>query len=456
MNFVIVDVETTGGSPKNSKITEIAMYKHDGEKVVDEFSSLVNPEIEIPEFIVRLTGITNDHVKNAPKFYEIAKTVIEFCENTVFVAHNVSFDYGMFRSEFKTLGFDFRKPHLCTVETSRKIIPNHDSYSLGKLSRSLGIKITNRHRAGGDALATTKLFDILIEKNKKELLSAIKEELNPKSVHPNLDMETIDELPSKVGVYIFYNEFNQIIYIGKSISIKNRVLQHLRNKSTSKGIRMAEEIVRVEFKLMGSELIALLFESELIKQHQPKFNRKLRKSRFPYGLFDCLNPDGYIELQVQSISKTDADPLLHFTSKKEGADYLMYLTSKYELCQKLCGLYKSTSSCFQYELQECKGACIGKETKDSYNKRIEEFIDALKYDYTSFIVLEKGRTRNEKSIVLIENGTFKGYGFVPYPVFKKDREHWLEYIKTLKEDRDTKTIINTYLRKKKHYKKIEL
>jgi DNA polymerase-3 subunit epsilon len=266
MNFVIVDVETTGGSPKNSKITEIAMYKFNGTEVIDEFSSLVDPEMEIPEFIVRLTGITNDHVKNAPKFYEIAKQIIEFCDDTIFVAHNVSFDYGMFRSEFKNLGYDFRKPHLCTVESARKIIPNHASYSLGKLSRAIGIVIKNRHRAGGDALATTKLFQILYEKDKKMLESFIKEELNPKNIHPNLDMDSIDELPSKVGVYFFYNEFNQVIYIGKSISIKNRVLQHLRNKNSSKAIRMVDEIARVEYELTGSELIALLFESELIKK----------------------------------------------------------------------------------------------------------------------------------------------------------------------------------------------
>jgi DNA polymerase-3 subunit epsilon len=456
MNFVIVDVETTGGSPKNSKITEIAMYKFNGTEVIDEFSSLVDPEMEIPEFIVRLTGITNDHVKNAPKFYEIAKQIIEFCDDTIFVAHNVSFDYGMFRSEFKNLGYDFRKPHLCTVESARKIIPNHASYSLGKLSRAIGIVIKNRHRAGGDALATTKLFQILYEKDKKMLESFIKEELNPKNIHPNLDMDSIDELPSKVGVYFFYNEFNQVIYIGKSISIKNRVLQHLRNKNSSKAIRMVDEIARVEYELTGSELIALLFESELIKKHQPKFNRKLRKSRFPYGLFDSVNEKGYIELQIISISKTEDEPLLHFTSKKEGSDFLMNLTEKHELCQQLCGLYDSSSGCFQFELKSCKGACVGKEDTIDYNARIQKFIDGLTFDHRSFIVLEKGRSRNEKSVVLLEKGKFKGYGYLPYPIFKQDTSRWMEFIQTLKEDRDTKSIINGYLRKKDNYKRIEL
>lgn len=456
MNFVIVDVETTGGSPKNSKITEIAMYKYNGTEIIDEFSALVDPEMLIPEFIVRLTGITNKHVEGAPKFFEIAKKVIEFFEGCIFVAHNVSFDYGMIRAEFKHLGYDFRKPHLCTVEASRKIIPNHASYSLGKLSRAIGIQIKNRHRAGGDALATTKLFEILYKKNQKKLETFIKEELNPKNIHPNLDMDTIDELPSKVGVYFFYNEFNQIIYIGKSISVKNRVIQHLRNKSSSKAIRMLDEIARVEHTLTGSELIALLFESELIKKHQPKFNRKLRKSRFPYGLYDTLNEDGYLELKIISIAKSENEPLLHFTSRKEGTDFLMNLIAKHSLCQKLCGLYDSKSSCFQYELKACKGACVGEEKNIEYNNRIQKFIESLVFDFSSFIIIEKGRNRNEKSIVLMENGTFKGYGYLPYPVFKQDKSLWLEHIQTLKEDRDTKSIINGYLRKKKTFKRIDL
>ena len=456
MNFVIVDVETTGGSPKNSKITEIAMYKYNGTEIIDEFSALVDPEMLIPEFIVRLTGITNKHVEGAPKFFEIAKKVIEFFEGCIFVAHNVSFDYGMIRAEFKHLGYDFRKPHLCTVEASRKIIPNHASYSLGKLSRAIGIQIKNRHRAGGDALATTKLFEILYKKNQKKLETFIKEELNPKNIHPNLDMDTIDELPSKVGVYFFYNEFNQIIYIGKSISVKNRVIQHLRNKSSSKAIRMVDEIARVEHTMTGSELIALLFESELIKKHQPKFNRKLRKSRFPYGLYDTLNEDGYLELKIISIAKSENEPLLHFTSRKEGTDFLMNLIAKHSLCQKLCGLYDSKSSCFQYELKACKGACVGEEKNIEYNTRIQKFIESLVFDFSSFIMIEKGRNRNEKSIVLMENGTFKGYGYLPYPVFKQDKSLWLEHIQSLKEDRDTKSIINGYLRKKKTFKRIDL
>ena len=455
MNFVIVDVETTGGSPKSSKITELAMYKFNGKKIIDEYATLINPEMEIPEFIVRLTGITNDHVKNAPKFYEIAKDVIEFFEDCIFVAHNVSFDYGMFRSEFKTLGYDFRKPHLCTVVTSRAIIPGHESYSLGKLSRAIGIKIENRHRAGGDALATTKLFEILYKKDQVALIDHIKEELNPKSVHPNLDINTIDALPNKIGVYRFYNEFNQIIYIGKSIHIKNRVEQHLRNNKSVKGSRMIEEICRIDYELTGSDLIAMLLESELIKKHQPKFNRKLRKSRFPYGLYDQTNIDGYIELSIGRIDKEETMPILHFSSKKEGTEYLRGVVERHTLCQKLCHIYDSKSSCFQYEIKSCNGACIGKESAESYNERIESYIESLRYHGRTFMILEKGRERNEKSIVLIKDGIYQGYGFAPYQLYTKHIKQLDEFVDSKKQDRDVTSIINLYLRKNKRHKIVE-
>lgn len=186
MHYVIIDIETTGGNPKNSKITEIAMYKHDGENIIDEYITLLNPEINIPPFIVQLTGISDEMVQNSPKFFEIAKDIVEFTEGCIFVAHNVAFDYGVIRHEFKSLGYDYRRPHLCTVRTSRHLIPGHESYSLGKLSRKLGIEITSRHRAGGDALATAHLFSILHNKAKGDLKNFIHQELNPKQLHPNL------------------------------------------------------------------------------------------------------------------------------------------------------------------------------------------------------------------------------------------------------------------------------
>jgi DNA polymerase-3 subunit epsilon len=454
--FVIVDVETTGGSPKSSRITELAMYKYDGVKIVDEFITLLNPEQAIPEFIKRLTGINDEMVSNAPRFFEIAKQIVEFTKDCIFVAHNVAFDYGMFRSEFRNLGYDFRMPHLCTVRAARFILPGYKSYSLGNISKEFGIEIKGRHRAGGDAFATSKLFEILYNKDQNSLKTFIQEEINPKSMHPNLDLNIIDDLPSKPGIYRFYNEFNQLIYIGKSINIRKRVEQHLRNTKTAKGIQLIQEIVRVDFEETGSELIALLLESELIKLHKPIFNRRLRKSLFPFGLYDEMNEKGYLKLQIHSTSKKDSHPLIHFSSRKEALSYLMRVVENHQFCQKLCGLYQSKNACFHYEIKQCMGACVEEESPSSYNLRIENFISSLTFEGKSFYILDKGRNKSEKSIVLIKNGNYLGYGYAPYHFHGKKPSQWSCFIKLQKENRDIKSIINQFVRKDSIHKIVEL
>ncbi len=164
--FAIIDIETTGNSNRYGKITEIAIYQHNGQEITGSFSTLINPEMDIPYFISKLTGITNSMVQKAPKFYEVAKTIVEMTRGRTFIAHNVSFDYKFIKEEFKRLGYDFNSKTLCTVQLSRKLLPGHASYALGKLCADLGIKINGRHRAAGDALATVKLFEILLETNR--------------------------------------------------------------------------------------------------------------------------------------------------------------------------------------------------------------------------------------------------------------------------------------------------
>ena len=449
VHYAICDIETTGGNPKNSKITEIAIYKHDGEKVIDEYDTLVNPEIPIPPFIVNLTGINDRMVENSPRFFEIAKEIIEFTKDCVFVAHNVGFDYGVLRSEFRSLGFDFRRPHLCTVRSSRHVLPGHDSYSLGKLTRALGIDLIGRHRAGGDALATAKLFGIIYEKDKENLLSFIQEELNPKRLHPNLDIDFLDDIPNKTGVYKFYNDTNQLIYIGKSIHIKKRIEQHLRNLKTSKGVEMQKEIARIDYELTGSELIALLLESQLIKQYTPKYNRALRRNKSPYGLFSYIDGNDYIRLYVGQTAKLSEIPLATFSTKKEGNGFMLRIVDENNLCQKLCDLYKTNSACFQYEIGECKGACIQKESSTSNNSRCQKLIDTLNLKEASFYIIGKGRQKNEKSLVLIKKGTLQGFGYAPFHFNRKKPKDWEEFISFSGEDRDARSIVRLFLRKNK-------
>jgi len=456
MNYVIIDVETTGGSPKTTKVTEIALYKFDGQSIVDEFVTLVNPEEKIPEFIVKLTGISDGMVANSPRFFEIAKQIIEFCSDCIFVAHNVSFDYNVIRREYKRLGYDFRLPQLCTVRASRLVFPGYESYSLGKITRQLGIQLNGRHRAGGDALATVHLFKLIFEKDSEKLNGLIQHEINPKIVHGALDLETIENLPNKTGVYLFYNEHNHLIYIGKSKNIRSRVEQHLRNSKQEKGIRLIQEIARVEFELTGSETIALLRESHLVKYHKPKFNRALKKSNFSYGIFDELDLNGYLRLVVRSLGKSASNPIIQFTSRKEASDFLEYMRSKYNLCEKYCGIKKVENACFYYSIEECKGACLDIETTELYNQRVQLFVDKLTFERKSFFILDKGRDKFEKSLVYVEKGVFIGFGFAPYHFNNLDVSGWKKFIKPQQENRDDKTIINQALFRKPDVKIIEV
>jgi len=225
--YAIIDIETTGGQFNEEGITEIAIYKFDGHEIIDQFVSLVNPEIPIQPFVVKLTGINDAMLRSAPKFFEVAKRIIEMTNDCVLVANNAEFDYRILRTEFRRLGYDFKQKTLCTVELSKKLLPEQTSHSLGKLVRALGIPMADRHRASGDALATVKLFQLLLAKDIEKVIlkELIKSEIQ-KGITPKLHV-IIDNLPSKTGVYYIHNEGGKLIYIGKSKNIKKRINQHL-------------------------------------------------------------------------------------------------------------------------------------------------------------------------------------------------------------------------------------
>ena len=231
MLYAVVDIETTGNGYKGQKITEISALIFDGKKIVDEFTSLVNPEQNIPTFITNLTGITNAMVRNAPKFYEVAKKVEEITKGTIFVAHNVNFDYNIIQAEFKSLGYDFKRKKLCTVRLTRKIIPGLPSYSLGNICSGENIPINGRHRAKGDAEATVELFRRLLERDDNFTINSF---LNPRSrqatLPPLLDKIVVDKLPETFGVYYFKNLAKEVIYVGKANNIKQRVISHFYDK----------------------------------------------------------------------------------------------------------------------------------------------------------------------------------------------------------------------------------
>ena len=450
--YAILDIETTGGQYNEEGITEIAIYKHDGHEVIDQFISLVNPEKTIQPFVVKLTGINNAMLRSAPKFYEVAKRIIEITEGCIIVAHNAAFDYRILSTEFRRLGYTFKKPTLCTVELAKKLIPEQPSYSLGKLVRSLGIPIADRHRASGDAMATVKLFKLLLSKDSgKEIVkSYIKTEVKA-GMSPKL-LDIVESVPSKTGIYYIHNEKGDLIYIGKSKNIKKRVNQHFTG-TNQKSKKIQRDVYTVTYEETGSELIALLKESEEIKINKPLYNRAQKKSLFTWALYAEKNENGYIKLSIQKADGRKKE-ITSFTSALEGKNTLFKITEKYNLCQKINGLYDTKKSCFQYDTKQCYGACIDKESSESYNKRVAQFLEESTYTSNNMIVVDRGRTYDERSAILIENGIYKGYCFYDLNYQITNLDILKKLLIPMQNNRDTKNIIQGYLRKHKVIKVI--
>jgi len=285
--YAIIDIETTGGKYNEEGITEIAIHKYDGNDVLDSFISLVNPEKEIQPFVVNLTGINSKMLRNAPKFYEIAKRIVEITKDCTLVAHNAKFDYRILRNEFKRLGYDFEVPTLCTVELSKKLIPDLESYSLGKLCRNIGIPVTDRHRANGDALATIKLLEILLQKDTEKIIVKSTVKTGNKRDLSKKFLTILEPLPPKTGVFYFHKYNGDILYIGKGKNIK-KVVNQVFLRTSKKTRSLLKETVSVSYDITGSELIALLKYQEEIKSHQPKYNKK-NKVRIQYTNFSNEN-----------------------------------------------------------------------------------------------------------------------------------------------------------------------
>ena len=445
--YAILDIETTGGQFNEEGITEIAIYKYDGYEIVDQFISLVNPEKPIQPFVVKLTGINNAMLRSAPKFYEVAKRIIEITDDCILVAHNTSFDYRILRTEFNRLGYDFIKPTLCTVELAKKLIPEQPSYSLGKLVRALGIPMSDRHRASGDALATVKLFQLLLAKDseKEIVIGLIKAEIKS-GLSPKL-LDIVESLPNKTGIYYIHNEKGDLIYIGKSKNIKKRVNQHFTGKN-NKSKKIQAQVFTVTYEETGSELVALLKESEEIKINKPIHNRAQRKSIFQWALYEVLDDKGYLNLKLQKADGRKKE-ITSYTTLQEGKNSLFRITEKYNLCQKLNGLYETQNGCFQHKINECNGACLGKETPEIYNERVEEFLNEMSFNNQNRIIVDRGRKINERSAVLIENGIYKGYCFFDLNYQITNMEVFKTILIPMQNNRDTRTIIQSYLRKNK-------
>ncbi len=454
--YAIIDVETTGGRASRDKITEIAIVLHDGEKVLDTFESLVNPECPIPYGITEMTGITQEMVENAPKFYEIAKKIVELTEGAIFVAHNVRFDYGFVREEFKRLGYTYTRKQLCTVRLAKKAFPGLPSYGLDSLIRHLGLKVGTRHRAMGDTLATVDLFERILQKEKMQdqVESIINLGIRESKLPGSLTMEKIHAIPEACGVYYFHDQTGQVIYVGKSINIQKRVAQHFTEK-TEKSNKLQRLVHDVSWEITGSELVSLLLESHEIKRLRPAINSAQKHREYPYAIFHYRNQAGFICFDVgtvRSLRSRSVDILGKYPSLLQARGWLKSLQSQYQLCQKMCNLEKTTGPCFDYHLRKCLGACIGEEAAELYNERalmaIEQWERSFPHEH--FLIHEKGRTAGESAIIKIENGKYAGWSFFDDDFLTGATiSEIAENVKCYEENEGDRRIIFQYLRKKK-------
>jgi DNA polymerase-3 subunit epsilon len=389
-------------------------------------------------------------VADAPKFYEIAKKVVELTEGTIFVAHNVRFDYTFIKEAFHDLGYTFSKRQLCTVRLSRKSFPGLRSYSLGNLIQHFGIKVKSRHRALDDALATTELLEMILEKEGADdnIKLFINHGLRESQLPKTISMETLHDLPEQCGVYYFFNEYDKIVYIGKSINIKQRVIQHF-TKTTRKALNLQQQVHHIDFEITGSELTSLLLESYEIKRHQPSINKIQRNTNYPYFIHYYYDDEGYIRLKWEKTSKKrmkDKNILSNYSSLQSVKSHLKGISKEFGLCLKLNHMEEGDGPCFDYKLNNCYGACILEEYSDNYNLRAELAVSLLNRLFDKdFILLEKGKSKDEYAVVLVEEGYYKGFGYATTDDLERGIEEIKETIKYVPENPETNNIVRNYI-----------
>ncbi len=450
--YAIIDVETTGGSAKYERITEIAIVLHDGDKVVDTFATLLNPERSIPWQITQITGITDEMVANAPKFFEVAKQIVQLTEGKIFVAHNVTFDYSFVREEFMRLGYDFQRRQLCTVRLARKVFPGLSSYSLSNLKKHFQIYAEKSHRALDDTLATTKLFEKILaeQEGKQNIRSLVNLGVKETKLPPNITLERLHAVPEACGVYFFHDPSGHVIYVGKSLNIRKRLFEHFADP-TSKGEKLRAGVADVSWEVTGSELVALLHESAEIKRLQPAVNRAQRTRQFVGAIFAYTDLLGYRCLVSGKNTVKNAKNLeliAQYPKPDNARNYLQSLVYQHELCHRLTHLDSSDHACFHYNIKKCFGACVGEELPEDYNIRVEAAIAKISRRLSgNFFFVEKGRTEDEVAVVGVKEGRYMGYGYVSADDGGQSVAHLLDCLSTTFPDPDAGRIILGYVEK---------
>jgi DNA polymerase-3 subunit epsilon len=454
--LVFVDIETTGTSVTRDRIIEIAVIRVENGEIVDRYQSLIDPGTYVSPFIEAYTGIKRDELDKAPSFASIAETLLELFAECTFVAHNVRFDYGFIKNEFQRINISYSSKLLCTVKLSRRLYPEEKHHNLSAIIDRLDIPCPNRHRAMSDVEATWQFFNHAVQLLDTDSLKETVTTLTKRpSIPPQIAKEEIDNLPNSPGVYIFYDDHDYPLYVGKSVTIRDRVLSHFASDITApREMRLSQQVHRIEAIQTAGELGALLKESALVKELQPLYNRKLRQSRELVAAIMLENEKGFLTTQIASLEKDQTEQaesiVALFKSRKQAKNELLKIAKEHQLCHKLLNLESATTACFPYQLGWCKGACIGKEIPIRYNLRFIEAFQKTRIKQWPFsgeiAVTEQNQNDDRYETFFIDHWQLIGHV-----------SNESERINTfLPFDYDTYAILSRYVFSEKHQRSIKV
>lgn len=457
--FAIVDLETTGTTAHSDRIIEIGIVVVENREIVTTLKSFINPEkAKISPFIFALTGIVPRDLVGAPTFFSKREEIAELLEDAVFVAHNARFDYGFIKREFERVGINFKAPTLCSVKLSRALFPQFKRHNLDEVIARSGIKVANRHRAYDDAKAVWDFMMHLETKfDRKTIDTKIHQLIKGAIVPSQLSDDIIENLPELPGVYQFHGEKGEILYVGKSVNIKERVHSHFRDTLKSgKEMHIFNRVRNIEVEVTTGEFSALMLETRRIKELRPIYNRKLQGLKKVTVIKKKENEHGYLTAEIclqDEITADEAPEILGiYKSKKQAEAALLFASQMQQLCRGLLGIEKleKNKPCFLYQLSKCKGACIKEELPIIHNMRFSSAFDKtriVRWPYPSAILIEettapdtKGRTKTE--VFIINNWCIIAHGHS-----MEDSTQFEHFEPTF--DYDTYQILASHILKKK-------
>lgn len=426
--LIFLDLETTGMTPAQERVTEIGLVEVANGEFVGSWSQLVNPEKSIPPFIQSLTGITNDMVHDAPTFEQLAPELFERLAGKLLVAHNARFDYGFLRNEFARCGLAYRARVLCTAKLSRKLFPEHRRHNLDSLIERHGLRCSARHRALGDAEVLWDFMQkICAEVDGARIEAAVQAQMDAPGLPAGLGPEAVDAIPQAPGVYLFYDEHGAPLYVGKSVDLHARVRAHFAGEHRlAKDLRISQQVARVEWIETAGELGALLHEARLIRELLPVHNRRGVASVYAW---EC---DGSIEsrapLKLVTAGDTEAPRLEHlygtFRSKRAAIAALAGIAEAHGLCPVLLGLEPARTigaACVAHQLKRCRGACCGRESAGAHKLRLMQALQSLRlaqWPYKGAIGLRE-RSGEKSEVHLFERWCFLGTAKSEAEIYEK-------------------------------------